>query len=146
MLPVPELRAESGGLVVALRFRAEAAADVAGHGADELISGLREALAQFSLCPGFASGEVCQSIDDPHALMLMLRWQEVGAYRRALSRYYIKVAVVPLLSLAQDEPSAFEVATAADGHGIRDFGSLIAADAQQVRLGEAAAGVVPPLR
>jgi hypothetical protein len=33
----------------------------------------------------------------------------VGSYRRALSSYDVKVTAVPLLSLAYDEPSAFEV-------------------------------------
>jgi hypothetical protein len=33
----------------------------------------------------------------------------VGAYRRALSSYEVKMTVVPLLSRALDEPSAFEI-------------------------------------
>ena len=36
-------------------------------------------------------------------------WEDVGAYRRALSSYDVKVTAVPLLSRAVDEPSAYEV-------------------------------------
>ena len=35
-------------------------------------------------------------------------WQSVGAYRRALSNYDVKVVAVPLMYRAIDEPSAFE--------------------------------------
>ena len=37
------------------------------------------------------------------------RWEHVGAYRRALSAYDVKLHAVPLLSRALDEPSAYEV-------------------------------------
>src|SRR5699024_10285025 len=35
-------------------------------------------------------------------------WDGVGPYRRALSNFDVRVAAVPLLSRAIDEPSAFE--------------------------------------
>ena len=35
--------------------------------------------------------------------------KNVGSYRRALSSYDVKVEAVPLLSLAVDEPSAYEL-------------------------------------
>ncbi len=41
--------------------------------------------------------------------MLTTQWEHVGAYRRALSAYEVKLHAVPLLSRAIDEPSAFEV-------------------------------------
>ena len=41
--------------------------------------------------------------------MLTTQWEHVGAYRRALSAYDVKLGAVPLLSRALDEPSAFEV-------------------------------------
>ena len=40
--------------------------------------------------------------------MLVTRWANVGSYRRALQGYEAKVVVVPLLSEALDEPSAYE--------------------------------------
>ena len=66
----------------------------------------REALAQR---PGFASGRVGRNLDDPTLWTLVTTWDDVGAYRRALSSYDVKVHAVPLLSRAMDEPSAFEV-------------------------------------
>ena len=41
--------------------------------------------------------------------MLATTWEHVGAYRRALSAYDVKLHAVPLLSRALDEPSAYEV-------------------------------------
>jgi hypothetical protein len=41
--------------------------------------------------------------------VLTTRWEHVGAYRRALSAYDVKLNAVPLLSRAVDEPSAYEV-------------------------------------
>ena len=41
--------------------------------------------------------------------MLVTTWENVGAYRRALSSYDVKLHAVPLLSRAIDEPSAYEV-------------------------------------
>ena len=35
------------------------------------------------------------------------RWKDVGSYRRALSSYDVKMAAVPTLSRAVDEPSAY---------------------------------------
>ena len=39
----------------------------------------------------------------------MTRWENVGAYRRALSSYDLKLHGVPVLSHALDEPGAYEV-------------------------------------
>ncbi len=59
--------------------------------------------------PGFVRGSVGRALDDPTLWALQTEWENVGAYRRALSSYEIKVAVMPLLSRAVDEPSAYEV-------------------------------------
>jgi Antibiotic biosynthesis monooxygenase len=59
--------------------------------------------------PGFLSGTVGRAMDDPTLWLLQTTWKDVGSYRRALSSYEIKVSVVPLLSYAVDEPSAYEV-------------------------------------
>jgi quinol monooxygenase YgiN len=66
----------------------------------------REALAGR---PGFASGRVGRNLDDPTLWTLVTTWEHVGAYRRALSSYDVKLHAVPLLSRAIDEPSAFEL-------------------------------------
>ena len=59
--------------------------------------------------PGYVEGQVGRNVDDPALWVLTTRWENVGAYRRALSSYDVKVHAVPLLSRALDEPSAYEV-------------------------------------
>jgi hypothetical protein len=61
---------------------------------------------------------VGRSTDDPTLWLMTLRWDGVGSYRRALSAYDVKVAAVPLLSTAVDEPTAYEVL--ADAESRRD--------------------------
>jgi hypothetical protein len=57
---------------------------------------------------GFVEGRIGRNLDDPSLWVLTTTWENVGAYRRALSSYDVKVGAVPLLSRAIDEPSAFE--------------------------------------
>jgi hypothetical protein len=59
--------------------------------------------------PGYLDGHVGRNLDDPMLWVLTTRWENVGAYRRALSSYEVKMQAVPLLSRAMDEPSAYEV-------------------------------------
>ena len=58
---------------------------------------------------GYVAGQVGRNLDDPTLWVLTTRWENVGAYRRALSAYDVKLNAVPLLSRAVDEPSAYEV-------------------------------------
>lgn len=60
--------------------------------------------------PGYRSGSLGRNLDDPELWALVTHWESVGAYRRALSAYDVKLHAVPLLSRAIDEPSAFESA------------------------------------
>jgi quinol monooxygenase YgiN len=57
---------------------------------------------------GYVDGRVGRNLDDPELWVLTTRWAHVGAYRRALSSYEVKLHAVPLLSRALDEPSAYE--------------------------------------
>ena len=59
--------------------------------------------------PGYLDGQLGRNADDPTLWVLMTRWEHVGAYRRALSSYDVKVGAVPLLSRAVNEPSAYLV-------------------------------------
>ena len=58
---------------------------------------------------GYVDGGIGRATDDPQLWLMTLRWDDVGSYRRALSSYDVKVAAVPLLSTALDEPTAFEL-------------------------------------
>ena len=56
--------------------------------------------------------------------MLTTRWVHVGAYRRALSAYDVKVGAVPLLSRAIDEPGAYETVVPGEGLNVDSARSL----------------------
>lgn len=57
---------------------------------------------------GFVHGRIGRNVDDPELWVLTTEWEGPGAYRRALSTYDVKLAAVPTLSRALDEPSAYE--------------------------------------
>jgi quinol monooxygenase YgiN len=57
---------------------------------------------------GYAGGRIGRNADDPELWVLVTEWDGPGAYRRALSAYDVKLAAVPTLSRALDEPSAYE--------------------------------------
>jgi quinol monooxygenase YgiN len=57
---------------------------------------------------GFLSADLGRNLDDPSLWTITSRWRNVGSYRRALQGYESKMVVVPLLSLAIDEPSAYD--------------------------------------
>ncbi|MDQ1671810.1 MAG: hypothetical protein QOC98_372 [Frankiaceae bacterium] len=75
----------------------------------------RRAVAVLSARPGFRSARVGQAPDEPARWVLVSEWDGVGAWRRALSNFDVRVEAVPLLALAQDEPGAFELVHALDG-------------------------------
>jgi heme-degrading monooxygenase HmoA len=62
-----------------------------------------------ALQAGFLSGRLGRATDDPTAWVLVTEWTSVGSYRRGISAYDVKVTATPLLALAHDEPSGFEV-------------------------------------
>ncbi|WP_033340129.1 antibiotic biosynthesis monooxygenase family protein [Catenuloplanes japonicus] len=74
------------------------------------------ALAALSARPGYVSGRLTRALDDPAHWSLVTDWESVGAYRRALGDFDVKIAAIPLMAESVDEPSAFEeLATAAPG-------------------------------
>jgi hypothetical protein len=90
-------------VLVVNRFRVEE-----GEGAS-FAEDLAAALAVLATKPGYAGGAVGRNVDDPTLWVLETRWAGAGSYRRALSAHDVKLGVVPLLSRALDEPSAYEV-------------------------------------
>lgn len=98
----------------------------------------RAALAALAAQPGYGGGRLGRAADDPTAWVITTEWDGVGAYRRALSAYDVKMAATPLLSRARDEPSAYELLYA-DGPGAPAAGpTRRARDADRVAVGEAA--------
>lgn len=75
----------------------------------DFVDQLKPALQALSEQPGYLAGYVGQAIDQPGLVTLVLEFDEIGSYRRALSATPVKYAAHPLLLRALDEPSAFEV-------------------------------------
>jgi len=128
--------APSPTLLVIVRFDVEPTARAAFDAAASA------ALAVLAAQPGCRAAAVGQSTDEPDRVVLRTEWDTVGAYRRALGSYEAKVTVVPLLSQALDESSAYELTLVAGPDGATSFRSGLAADFGDVRLGEAAAAHV----
>ena len=76
------------------------------------------ALAALAARPGYVRGRLGRGYDDPTRWTLLTEWESVGAYRRALSAYEVKVNATPLLAQSLDEPSAFEVLVEAGPDGV----------------------------
>jgi len=67
------------------------------------------ALAALAACPGYLRGRLGRAFDEPERWTIVTEWQSVGAYRRALSNFDVKMYATPLLAQSLDEASAFEV-------------------------------------
>src|SRR3954466_4637451 len=93
---------------------------------------------------GCLSAHLGRAVDDPTLWTLTTTWTSVGDYRRALSAYDVKGSAVPLLSLALDEPTAFEELLVREpAGGVVEDELALAADADRVNLGEAATARAP---
>lgn len=57
--------------------------------------------------PGLVSIDFGVNLDEPELWALVTKWVDVGSYRRALGAAN-RVVLWPLLSLALDEPSAYD--------------------------------------
>lgn len=128
----PSPSASADLLVVISRFRVPAEARTS------FLHDAETALAALSAQAGCRAAGLAQSTDEADLLLMRTEWSGIGAYRRALSAFDVKVNAVPLLSRAIDEPSAYESIRSWDGSVIVRSESGLAADAGEVRLGSAA--------
>jgi heme oxygenase (mycobilin-producing) len=86
---------------------------------DGFVGEAQAALAALAERPGYVSGRLTRALDDPAHWTLVTEWESVGAYRRALGGFDVKVRATPLLARSLEEPSAFEtLASAAPGGAI----------------------------
>lgn len=76
---------------------------------DQFAVDARTALAVLAERAGYLQGRIGRAPDDPTAWVLTTEWAGVGAYRRSLSPYDVKVALAPLLRYGRDEVSAYEL-------------------------------------
>lgn len=81
------------------------------------LAAARDALALLAARPGFRSGQVARAYDQPHLWCLVTEWDSVGAYRRALGSYEVRVGATALLSRALPEASAYEPLAVAESEG-----------------------------
>ncbi|WP_436522629.1 antibiotic biosynthesis monooxygenase family protein [Actinoplanes sp. HUAS TT8] len=87
------------------------------------------ALAALAQCSGYLSGRLTRALEDTAGWTLVTEWESVGAYRRALGNFDVKVHATPLLARSLDEPSAFEtLASAGPGEPVKIIGSDRAAE------------------
>ncbi|QSB13179.1 antibiotic biosynthesis monooxygenase [Natronosporangium hydrolyticum] len=83
----------------------------------EFTAQAQQALAVFAARPGYQGGELTRALDDPAHWCLLTRWASVGAYRRALGHFDVKMYATPLLASAEPDPAGFEVLAEAAPEG-----------------------------
>jgi quinol monooxygenase YgiN len=85
--------------------------------ADAFVERAHAALAALAERPGYRSGRLARALDEPTSWCLATEWESVGAYRRALGAFDVKVQATPLLAESIDEPSAYEPLASAEPGG-----------------------------
>ena len=80
--------------------------------------------------PGFLSSELGQSTDSLEDFTLIHRWADVGAYRKFLSRYEIKLEVIPFLSTFTKDSVTVEIIMDSQSDRVESGISSLASDAQ----------------
>lgn len=90
------------GMLVVTRFVQE------DGDSDTFVQQAHAALAALAACQGYLRGRLARAFDEPDHWTIVTEWQSVGAYRRALSSFDVKMHATPLLARSLDEPSAYE--------------------------------------
>ncbi|MGH3775236.1 MAG: antibiotic biosynthesis monooxygenase family protein [Pseudonocardiaceae bacterium] len=116
-------------MILICRFILDAA-DPAG--AEDFLIRARRALGLLTAQQGCLGGQLGRSPDDITRWVLVVQFESVVAYRRALSPFDVREHVVPLLSEAlTGEPGSYEVLAAAQRGAVTDHTSLLAPDAER---------------
>lgn len=89
-------------MIVVTRF------EVAEHDTELFVTQAEAAIAVLRRRDGLRSLDFARNLDEPELWTITSRWDDVGSYRRALSGIESRSVVVPLLSRAVDEPTAYE--------------------------------------
>ncbi|MCE1173573.1 MAG: antibiotic biosynthesis monooxygenase [Propionibacteriales bacterium] len=77
-------------------------------GQAQFVADAEVAVAQFAGSAGCLSADLVRNLDEPGLWAIVTRWAQVGDYRRAFNGTPAKLALIPLLSQAIDEPSAYD--------------------------------------
>lgn len=76
----------------------------------EAFSGqVRAVLRALATAPGFRSGRLGRTVDDPTLWALITEWEGAGFYRRGIGAYDVRALFIPLSAMALDEPGAYEI-------------------------------------
>ncbi|REE99323.1 antibiotic biosynthesis monooxygenase family protein [Thermomonospora umbrina] len=70
------------------------------------LGAILEALAA---APGYLSGRVGRTVDDPTLWAMVTEWAGAGHYRRGIGAYEVRMRLIPLSAGAIDEPGAYEI-------------------------------------
>jgi heme-degrading monooxygenase HmoA len=70
---------------------------------------VRTVLQALAGSPGYRSGRLGRTVDDPTLWALVTEWEGAGFYRRGIGAYEVRMTFIPLSVLAIDEPGAYEI-------------------------------------
>jgi hypothetical protein len=86
--------------------------------AEEFLAAGKEALAVLAERPGFVRGTLGRGLDDESAWAMVTEWESVGAYRRGIGGFDVKLVATPFLAQALDLPTAFEALVSTEAQGV----------------------------
>ncbi len=90
------------GVIVVTRFI------VPDSEAADFLHGARQFIAALEQRPGHVSSRTARALDDADRWLVISEWVGVGAWRRALSAYEVRLEAVPFMARAEAEPSVYE--------------------------------------
>jgi hypothetical protein len=90
---------------------------VPGPEADGFAEQMTAVLDALSASPGYRSGRLARTVDDPDLWALVTEWDGAGFYRRALGDYDVRLRFIPLAAMAVDEPGAYEIVASRPASG-----------------------------
>ena len=102
------------------------------------IESAKSAIEPLAACAGCLGTEIGLATDEADLAVVVSKWENVGAYRRALSNFEVKMHSIPFLSTAVDESSAFELIHRNVNGETTEFEAARAIDADEIGLGNAA--------
>ncbi|SEG60259.1 Antibiotic biosynthesis monooxygenase [Thermomonospora echinospora] len=85
---------------------------VPGEQAAAFAAELGSILESLAAAPGYLSGRIARTVDDPTLWAMVTEWDGAGHYRRGIGAYDVRMRLIPLSALAIDEPGAYEIVTA----------------------------------
>ncbi|GAA1882850.1 antibiotic biosynthesis monooxygenase family protein [Actinomadura bangladeshensis] len=86
---------------------------VPGEDAGGFAEAMTAVLAALAASPGFRSGRLARTVDDPDLWALVTEWDGAGHYRRALGAHDLRLQLMPQAVWAIDEPGAYEIVASA---------------------------------